>query len=213
MDRIKSNVLKIKSCLPDNVRIVAATKSRSTEEIKSAIGAGIKIIGENYVKEAKEKYPFVKDLAEMHLIGHLQSNKVKDAVMIFDMIQTLDSVKLAKEINRTSQKKMPVLVEVNIGWEKNKGGVHPDNVERFLNDVSSFENIKVKGIMAMGPYFKDSEEYRNLFRKMKDIFDSVKNKKIQNISMEVLSMGMSESYKIAAEEGSSMVRIGKGIFE
>jgi len=213
MDRINSNILKIKNCLPNKVGIVAATKSRSIEEIKSAVNAGIKIIGESYVKEAKEKYPFIRGLAEIHMIGHLQSNKVKDAVRIFDMIQTLDSLKLAKEINKKSGKRMPVLVEVNIGMEKKKTGILPSDVESFLNDVSSFENIKVKGLMAMGPYFKDREEYRHLFRKMKNIFDSVKNKRIMNISMEILSMGMSESYKIAAEEGANMVRIGKSIFE
>ncbi len=198
--------------IPPNVQILAATKSRSVDEIKQAVNSGIKIIGENYVQEAKSKYSQLKGKCEIHLIGHLQTNKVKDAVEIFDMIQTVDSVKLAKEINKRTKKVMHILVEINIGREKNKSGIFPEDIFDFLREISQLEKIKVNGLMTMGPDFSNKENYRPLFKEMKTIFESVKKQKIPNVSMEILSMGMSDSYDVAIEEGTNMVRLGIVLF-
>lgn len=209
---IKQNTLKLLSSIPKNIDVVAATKSQSVEEIKSAISAGIKIIGENYVQEAKEKYGKLKGLVSFHLIGHLQTNKVRDAVEIFDMIQTVDSVKLAKEIDKRAKKPMPVLIEVNIAHEKNKHGIFPEDVLNFLNSAKSLKNLQIKGLMTMGPILKNPEDYRPYFKKMKQLFDEIKEKNLPNASMKILSMGMSDSYKIAIEEGATMIRLGRIIF-
>ena len=206
---IKQNIAKIIKAIPIDVQLVAATKSSSMTEIKQAIDAGIKIIGENYVQEAKEKYAELKGKVNFHLIGHLQTNKVKDAVEIFDMIQTVDSVKVAKEIDKRTKKIMPVLIEVNIGREKNKTGILPEDILNFLDSAKSLKNLQVKGLMTMCPVLKNQEEYRPYFRKMKQLFEEIKSKNIPNVSMEILSMGMSDSYKIAIEEGSSMIRLGR----
>ena len=198
--------------VPLDVALVAATKSRSIQEIKQAIKSGIKIIGENYIQEAKEKYFKLKGQVSFHLIGHLQTNKVKDAVEIFDMIQTVDSVKIAKEIGKRTKKIMPVLIEVNIGLEKNKSGIFPEKVIDLAKEISNLKNIKVKGLMAMCPVLINPEDYRQYFRKMRQLFSEIKNKDIPNVSMEILSMGMSDNYDIAIEEGSNMVRIGRVLF-
>jgi len=209
---IPQNILKIINSIPPYVTVIAATKSRSISEIKEAINTGITIIGENYVQEAKEKYAELKGLVSFHLIGHLQSNKVKIAVEIFDMIQTIDSLQICKEINKRTKKIMPVLVEINTGYESNKTGILPDDTLGFLNAIRNFKNMQVKGIMAMAPSMKTKEEYRHYFRRMKDLFNKLKHANIPNISMEILSMGMSDSYTVAIEEGSTMVRIGRDIF-
>lgn len=210
---LKPNISKLIKEIPPNVQILAATKSRSIEEIKSVISLGINILGENYLQEAKEKYAKLKGLVSFHLIGHLQTNKVKEAVEIFDMIQTVDSLKIAKEINKRTEKLMPVLIEVNIGYEKNKTGILPSDISEFLSSISTLKNLDVKGLMTMAPVMKLPEDYRRYFKKMKQIFEDSKAKNLQNIRMDILSMGMSESYMVAIEEGSSMVRLGRILFE
>lgn len=201
---IKENIAKIKGSTPKDVIIVAATKKRTTDEIKEAIKAGIDVIGENYVKEAEEKYKTLQGLTEIHCIGHLQTNKVKKAVEIFDMIQTVDSIKIAEEINKRTQKEMPILIEVNIGEEKNKTGCLPDKLNDLITGISELKNIKIKGLMTMAPFFQDPEQTRPYFKKMKQLFD--------NYNFDILSMGMSHSYKVAMEEGANMVRVGTSIF-
>src|SRR3989338_4657265 len=212
---IRENIEKIRKELPSNIVIVAAAKTRATEEIKQAIPAEIEIIGENYVQEAESKQKELKGKVKLHCIGHLQQNKVKKAVEIFDMIQTVDSLKIAKEIDkrcRAINKIMPILIEVNIGKEENKSGCMPEDVEKIAIEISNLKNIKIKGLMTMGPVFDNPENYRPYFKEMKKIFDKIKEKNISNVDMEILSMGMTDSYKIAVEEGSNMVRIGTGIF-
>ena len=225
---IKENILNIKNNIPDKISILAAIKTRSMEEIKKAIVAGIKIIGENYVQEAEKKYKILKgslnskssncykslirNKVEFHCIGHLQKNKVKKAVEVFDMIQTIDSEKIAKEVNnrcKNINKIMPVLIEVNIGKESNKSGCMPKDVSKLAESISKLNNIKLKGLMTMAPYFKDPEKSRPYFKKTKQLFDKMK-KKFPKI--DTLSMGMSDSYKIAIEEGATMVRLGTIIF-
>ncbi|MFC1768205.1 YggS family pyridoxal phosphate-dependent enzyme [Nanoarchaeota archaeon] len=195
--------------IPKYVKILAASKTRSVSEIQKVIDDGISIIGENYVKEAKEKKALLKGSFEFHMIGHLQKNKIKDAIQLFDMIQTVDSFELASEISKRATTKYPVLIEVNSGEESEKSGVNPTKVLDLVRKISTLPNVIVKGLMTMGPV----ENPRMAFRKTKQLFDSIKAMKIPNVEMEILSMGMSDSYEVAIEEGSNMVRLGKSLFE
>ena len=212
---IKQNVSQILSELPDGIQLVAAAKTRKPEEILEAVEAGVKIIGENYVQEAERAYEVVGSKAKWHFIGHLQKNKVKKAVKIFDMIETVDSVELAKEIDkRCAQigKIMPVLLEVNIGREEQKSGVFPENTKQLAKEISALPNISVMGLMTMGPLSGNPEDSRPYFVEMKKLFEKMKNLNLPNIEMKYLSMGMTNSYKIAPEEGANIVRIGTKIF-
>ncbi len=212
---IKENVQKILSELPDGIELVAAAKTRGAEEVLEAIQAGVKNIGENYVQEAERIYEVVGNKARWHFIGRLQKNKVKRAVGIFDMIETVDSVEIAKEIDkRCSQisKVMPVLVEINSGREEQKAGVLPENVEQLVKEIACLQNIEIMGLMTMGPRFGNPEDSRPYFVETKKIFDHIKRLNLSNVEMRYLSMGMTNSYKIALEEGSNIVRIGTKIF-
>ncbi len=212
---IKENVKKILDELPKNIELVAAAKARTSEEIEEAIEAGIKIVGENYVQEAQRVWAVIGKRVKWHFIGHLQKNKVKKAVKIFDMIETVDSYNLAKEISeRCSQisKMMPVLIEVNSGKEKQKFGVFPEDVLNLIKEISDFSNIKVIGLMTMGPRFGNPEDSRPYFIETRKIFEKIKGLNLPNIEMRYLSMGMTNSYQIAIEEKANMVRIGTLIF-
>ena len=212
---IEENIKKIKKEISRNIRLVAATKTRTVEEIKRAIEAGITDIGENYIQEAEEKYSKLRGNVRFHFIGHLQTNKVKKAVELFDMIQTVDSLNVAKEIDKRCKdisKIMPILIEVNSGKEENKDGCMPENVESLIKEISKLKNLKVKGLMTMAPFFDNPEKDRPFFRLTKRLFDKIKGLNIPNVDMEILSMGMTDSYKIAIEEGSNMIRIGTKIF-
>ena len=212
---IKQNVDKILNELPDGVQLVAAAKTRNPEEILEAVEAGVKIIGENYVQETERAYEVVGNKAKWHFIGHLQKNKVKKAVKIFDMIETIDSVEIAEEIDkRCAQigKIMPVLIEVNSGREKQKSGVFPEDTEQLAKEISPFQNVRVTGLMTMGPRFGNPEDSRPYFVETKKIFKKIKKLNLPNIEMRYLSMGMTNSYKIALEEGANIVRIGSKIF-
>ena len=209
---IKENIEKIKNEIPRGITLVAATKTRSIDEIKEAVDAGIEIIGENYVREAESRYKELQGKVKIHCIGHLQTNKIKKAVEIFDMIETVDSVKVAKEIDKRTTKLMPVLVEVNIAKESSKSGVMPEQTIDLIKEISNFKNIKIKGLMTMAPYFDDPEKDRPYFKEMKQLFDKIKAMNIPHVDMEILSMGMSDSYKVAIEEGATMVRVGTKIF-
>ena len=212
---IKDNVEKFLREIPEDVRIVAATKTRSAEEINRAISAGIKIIGENYVQELRKEWDKLEGDFEFHVIGHLQRNKVKYIIDKADMIQSLDSLRLAKEINKRA-KKIPrtvdVLLEVNSGEEENKNGIMPSNLIPLLKEISQFENLRIKGLMTMAPFFDNPEKMRPYFRRTKELFEKIKTMDLDNVKMKYLSMGMSGSYKVAIEEGANMVRIGTGIF-
>ena len=212
---IKQNVSQILSELPEGVQLVAAAKTKKPEEILEAIEAGIKIVGENYVQEAERAYEVIGNKAKWHFIGHRQKNKVKKAIKIFDMIETVDSFELAKEIDkRCAQigKVMSVLIEVNIGREAQKSGVLPENTEQLAKDISALSNIRVMGLMTMGPLSGDPEDSRPYFVAMKKLFEKMKKIDLPNTEMKYLSMGMTNSYQIAPEEGANMVRIGTKIF-
>jgi len=200
---------------PEEIKLVAVTKTATTEQIEEAINAGVKIIGENRVQDTKEKYQiFTADL-EWHLIGHLQTNKAKYAVEIFDCIHSLDSIKLAQEIDKRSLqfgKIKDVLVEVNVSGEESKYGIKPEEVEPFLKGISEFPRIRVRGLMTIAPIVEDKEKIRPYFRKLQELSKEIKSKNIENVKMDYLSMGMTEDFEIAIEEGANMVRIGRGIF-
>jgi len=212
---IRENVQKILSELPQGVELVAAAKARLPEEVLEAVKAGVKIVGENYIQEAERAYALVGNRAKWHFIGHLQKNKVKKAAALFDMIETVDSIELAKEIDkRCSQigKVMPVLIEVNSGREEQKAGVVPEKVESLIREISGLQHIKVMGLMTMGPYSPDLEDSRPYFVETSHVFEKIKKLNLPNTEMKYLSMGMTSSYQIAIAEGANMVRIGTKIF-
>ena len=200
---------------PEEIKLVAVTKTATIEQVKEAISAGVKIIGENKVQEAKEKYQILSADIEWHLVGHLQTNKVKYAIEIFDCIHSVDSIKLAKEIDKRSLQFgmiTNVLVEVNVSGEETKYGIKPEEVEPFLKEISEFSRIRVRGLMTIAPITEDKEEVRPYFRKLRELSEEIKNKNIKNVKMDYLSMGMTEDFEVAIEEGANMVRIGRGIF-
>ena len=212
--KIKKAALKA-SRNPEKIKLVAVTKAAAIEQIKEAINAGVKIIGENKVQEAKEKYQILSADIEWHLVGHLQTNKVKYAVEIFDLIHSVDSIKLAKEIDRRSLqfgKITNVLIEVNISGEKTKYGIKPEEVVPFLKEISEFPRVWIRGLMTIAPIVEDKEKARPYFRKLRELSKEIKSKNIKNVKMDYLSMGMTEDFEIAIEEGANMVRIGRGIF-
>ncbi len=213
-EKVKKAALKTNRN-PDEIKLVAVTKTATIEQIKEAIRVGVKIIGENKVQEAKEKYQILSTDIEWHLVGHLQTNKVKYAIEIFDLIHSVDSIKLAKEIDKRSLQFgmiTNVLVEVNVSGEETKYGIKPEEVEPFLEEISEFSRIKVRGLMTIAPIAEDKEEVRPFFRKLRKLFEKIKIENKKNIRMDYLSMGMTEDFEVAIEEGANMVRIGRGIF-
>ena len=195
--------------------MVAASKTRTLEEVKQAIQAGISVLGYNYIQEAEQIHRVIGDAVRWHLIGHLQSNKAKRAVQLFDMIETIDSWKIAKMIDRhcsEAGKIMPVLVEINSGKESNKTGVLPEDVDDFVRKISDLPNLRVQGLMTMGPRFGNPEDSRSYFISTKAAFDRLIEAGIPNVEMKYLSMGMSNSFQIAIQEGANIVRIGTKLF-
>jgi PLP dependent protein len=215
MSNIKDNVQCILKELPADVHLVAAVKTRTPDEIMQAIQAGISIIGENYVQEAEQVHKIIGNIVQWHFIGHLQKNKIKKAVEIFNMIETVDSLETAQEIDRRCQqigKTMSILIEVNSGHETQKSGVFPQNVVSLAQTISKFTNIRLMGLMTMGPQVGDPEDSRPYFVTTRKAFEELKLLYIPNVEMKYLSMGMTNSYRIALEEGANMVRLGTLIF-
>ncbi len=213
-EKIKKAALKTNRN-PEEIKLVAVTKTATIEQIKEAIGAGVKIIGENKVQVAKEKYQILTTNIEWHLVGHLQTNKVKYAIEIFDLIHSVDSIKLAKEIERRSLqfgRITNILVEVNVSGEETKYGIKRKEVEPFLKEISEFSRIKVRGLMTIAPIAEDKEKVRPYFRMLGELSEGIKSKNIKNVRMDYLSMGMTKDFEVAIEEGANMVRIGRGIF-
>ncbi|MBN2480471.1 MAG: YggS family pyridoxal phosphate-dependent enzyme [Bacteroidales bacterium] len=212
---IKKNTTGILSSLPAGVTMVAAAKTRTPDEVKAVIESGVKILGYNYVQEAESMHEIIGNTVKWHMIGHLQRNKVKKAVRLFDMIETIDSEELALEVNRqcaAMNKIMPVLVEINSGKESNKTGILPEEAEKLILYISGLPYLQVQGLMTMGPRFGKPEKARPYFKTTKSLFDLIKQAGIPNIAMRHLSMGMSNSYKIAIEEGANIIRIGTLLF-
>ncbi|HDP24874.1 MAG TPA: YggS family pyridoxal phosphate-dependent enzyme [Deltaproteobacteria bacterium] len=215
MGRIRENVLSLLSEIPEHVTVVAAAKSRSAEEIREALDAGITAVGQNYLQESRTVIGAIGDRAVWHFIGHIQKNKVKHIIPLFDMIETLDSVGLATMIDQHALKHnkiMPVLIEVNIAHEEQKAGVMPEDVKDLIRELYPLTNIRVQGLMTMGPFLDDPEGLRTYFRQIRTLFEEIRELAIPNVEMTHLSMGMSDSYRIAIEEGATMVRIGTQLF-
>ena len=215
MGNIKLNAERLLKDVPPGVGIVAAAKTRTADEILEAVAGGVKMIGENYVQEASPVFAVIGRAVRWHFIGHLQKNKVKAAVEIFDMIETVDSPALAAEIDKRCRaigKVMPVLIEVNSGREEQKSGVLPENVAGIIREISAFTGIKVMGLMTMGPLTGAPEDSRPYFVETKNVFNALKAAGMPGAEMRYLSMGMTDSYRVAIKEGANLVRIGTGIF-
>ncbi|MBN1466518.1 YggS family pyridoxal phosphate-dependent enzyme [candidate division KSB1 bacterium] len=212
---IEKNIAQILKTLPPGVRLEAAAKTRSAEEVRAAIKAGISIIGHNYVQEAERMRGVIDATVRWHMIGHLQKSKVKRAVRIFDMIETLDSIELAVALEKECEKidaTMEVLVEVNSGNEPQKSGVAPGEVESLIGQLDSLRRVRVKGLMTMGPWMENPQDLRPYFRLTRELFDHLHTLNLPNGEMIHLSMGMSDSYRIAIEEGATLVRLGTILF-
>lgn len=212
---IKENVERLLAELPPGVELVAAAKTRPPDEIAEALAAGVKIIGENYVQEAEKAFAAIGRRARWHFIGHLQKNKVKKAVELFDMIETVDSIGLGSEIDKrcaAAGKILSVLIEVNSGREPQKSGVWPEEAEGLVRKLAGLRNIRVEGLMTMGPFEGEPEMARPCFRETKRIFDALAGLNHAGVEMKYLSMGMTNSFRVAVEEGANLVRIGTLIF-
>jgi pyridoxal phosphate enzyme (YggS family) len=215
MERIKKSVIQILETIPPGVLLIAAAKTRSLDEVQAAIDAGVTNFGYNYVQEAIPIIQAIGSQAKWHMIGHLQRNKAKHAVRLFDMIETVDSWRLAQTLDRSCEnlnKIMPVLVEINSGRESSKTGVLPADVDDLVQRMSDLKHIQLEGLMTMGPRFGDPENSRPYFKATRQAFERIAAKKIPNVNMRYLSMGMSNSYQIAIEEGANIVRIGTKLF-
>ena len=201
---------------PEDITFLAATKTVDPEFINYAISLGLKFIGENKVQELLSKYEaYDLDNAQLHFIGHLQSNKVRQIVGKVSIIESVDSLKLAQEISRQSIKQditTDILIEVNVGREENKSGVMPESLEELLCQIAELPNISVQGLMAIPPICENEQKIRGYFQNMRNMFLDISAKKIDNIKMGTLSMGMSGDYREAILEGSNLVRIGSSLF-
>lgn len=215
---IRNNIAlaRQKSPHPDqDVRLVAVTKMHSAEEIQEVLAAGQTLLGENRVQELLDKYDAVGDAATWHIIGHLQSNKVKYITEKVAMIHSLESESLANELSNKMQalgRTMDCLVQVNIADEESKFGLERDEVLPFIKRVSQLPGIHIKGLMHIAPYFEDPEDVRPIFREMYRLFEELKALELPGVDMEILSMGMSHDYQVAIEEGANMIRVGSSIF-
>lgn len=211
---IKNNIESLRCNIPNEVTLLAVSKTKPLNELEEAYNAGIRDFGENKVQELKDKFEnFYKDV-RWHFIGNLQTNKVKYLVGKTFLIHSLSSIKLLEIIEKEFGKKNIIadtLIQINIGREESKGGLLEEDLDTLIEAIEKCKFVKVKGIMAVIP--KGNEESnRYYFKKVRDIFDSLKSKEFKNIKMEILSMGMTHDYHIAIEEGSNFIRIGEGIF-
>lgn len=214
MDIIKNNLDEIKKTLPEGVTLIAVSKTKPNEAVLEAYDCGIRDFGENKVQDLVLKYEALPKDIRWHFIGTLQTNKVRKLIGKTFLIQSLDRISLADEINKIASKRnlmVDALIEVNIGEEENKSGIFLKDLEGFIEYLKNLEHINIKGLMAIIPQGDDAEN-KNYFRRMKEVFMELKSKETDRFHMEILSMGMSMDYLSAIEEGSNMVRIGTGIF-
>ena len=199
----------------NEIRLLAASKSQGVDKIQAAIEAGIRLFGENYVQEIQEKKSAVHGSIEWHMIGHLQRNKVKAALDLFAVIQSLDSVDLARALDKEAKRREQparALIEVNLAGEKKKGGVAKSEVAALLEDIGRLYYIRIEGLMAVPPFRESPEEVRPYFRALRELRDELKELKLPNVDLKELSMGMTHDYPVAIEEGATLVRIGTAIF-
>lgn len=200
---------------PKEVTLIAVSKTKPVELLRQAYQAGARCFGENKVQEIMDKYPQLPSDIQWHMIGHLQRNKVKYIVDKVDLIHSVDSMRLAEEISKEAEKKqtdVKVLIEVNVAQEESKFGVSVDETEELVREIAKLPRIHVLGLMTIAPNVSDPEENRPVFRTLKKLAVDIKMKNIDNVRMDVLSMGMTGDYQVAIEEGATMVRVGTGIF-
>ena len=201
---------------PESICLVAVSKTISENTVRESIKAGVKILGESYIQEARDKiYALSSFPVSWHFIGHLQSNKAKYAVKLFDLIHTVDSLKLAREINKQAKKIdkiQNILIQVNISMELTKSGVYKEDAQKLIKDISLLENLSIKGLMTMPPFFNNPEKARPYFSALRNFRDKIRNEAIKNVSMQELSMGMTGDFEVAIKEGATFVRIGTAIF-
>ncbi len=230
---VRENILKIKNRIvgacskinhePEQITIVAVSKSRTPEQISEVIAAGITDIGENKVQEAIFKYNNLRtqelvnlQTIKWHMVGHLQTNKVKEAVRIFDLIQSVDSLHLAEEIDKQASKinkTQDILIEVKTSPEATKFGIKPEEIFKLIEGISKLKNITIKGLMTIAPIVDNPEETRPYFRLLRELRDRIYQLPITNYQLPILSMGMTDDFEVAIEEGSNMLRLGRAIFE
>jgi len=216
---IKGNLEKsagISGRKAEDIKLVAVTKTVGIDRIKEVIESGVKAIGENRVQEMTGKYNELKGLpVEWHLIGHLQTNKVKDIIGIVDLIHSVDRMSVAKEINKRAGnigRRIDILIQVNVSGEETKFGLSPGDVIPFVNEIKDFKYINVRGLMTIAPFKDNPEEVRPVFSKLSSISREIEELNLENVKMDYLSMGMTGDYEVAVEEGANLIRIGTGIF-
>ncbi len=222
---VKANIERIRGAIAgaasragrkvSDVRLMAVTKTVDDDRIMQAIEAGVDIIGESYVQEAKRKIEKMGRKIEWHMIGYLQSNKAKYAVKLFDMIHSVDRMDLAIELDRRSRAQdvtMKVLIEINTSGEKTKSGAPYEEAMRLVKDISSLDNLSIQGLMTMAPWFDNPEDARPYFKSLRELRDRIIDANIARAEMRELSMGMSGDYEVAVEEGATIVRVGRSIF-
>jgi pyridoxal phosphate enzyme (YggS family) len=226
METIKDRLEKVKNRIkkaaiacdrnPESIALVAVSKTVSAGTVQKAIEAGATILGENYVQEARDKIAdLVNAPVSWHFIGHLQSNKAKYAVKLFDLIHSVDSLKLARELNKQAQKIgkiQQIFVQVNISREETKSGISVDETMNLVKDISRLENLSIRGLMTMPPFFNQPEKVRPFFAALRDLRDQILQTAPSNVSMDELSMGMTGDFEVAIEQGATMVRVGTAIF-
>ena len=199
----------------DEVTLIAVSKTKPVEMLMEAYEAGARDFGENKVQEILEKRPEIPENARFHMIGHLQRNKVRQVIDKVVLIHSVDSLRLAEQIETEAEKKdlhVDILLEVNVAREESKYGLFLEEVEDALKKISQYSHLTVKGLMTIAPYVENPEENRDIFKKLYQLFIDIKSKNIDNGTMSVLSMGMTGDYQVAIEEGSTMIRVGTGIF-
>lgn len=205
---------------PDSIRLVTVSKTMPVEIVKAAVTAGITILGENYIQEARSKIELLSTNAvSWHFIGHLQTNKARYAVRLFDLIHSVDSLRLARELNKEAgkiKKTQPILIQVNIGKEASKSGVSAEDIKKLLEEIIQLENLSLRGLMTMPPFFNDPEKARPYFSLLRDlrdrIFKEIEPALNRNNSLDELSMGMTGDFETAIECGATLVRVGTAIF-
>lgn len=211
-ENLKKILSELESISREKIILVAVTKNHGVEVMREAIDCGVENIGENRIQEATEKFSELNRNVTRHLIGHLQTNKAKAAVKLFDLIHSVDSEHLAIALDKAAAsvgKVQDILIQINLAREDTKSGVYEENLQSLISAVDNLKNLKLRGLMMIAPNYDDVEKCRPLFRRMKEIFDELK---LRRKDFDFLSMGMSHDYKIAAEEGANVVRIGTAIF-
>jgi pyridoxal phosphate enzyme (YggS family) len=199
---------------PLSIKLMAVTKTVEPERIGKAIEAGLIMLGENYVQEAKDKIAAIGDAAQWHMIGHLQTNKAKYAVKLFDCVHSVDRLELAQELNKRAgqiNRRLNILIEVNSG-EESKSGIQKSQALELVSHVALLPNLIVSGLMTMAPYSDNPEDSRPYFKALRDLRDDINNAGIAGISMDELSMGMTDDFEVAIEEGATIIRVGRAIF-